>query len=85
MSGLLIKDWKLLKRQGRYYGMVLILVCAMIFVGSKSYSSFITSYLTFMISMFAISSFSYDELDNGMAFLMALPSGRKHYVQAKYL
>ena len=84
MTGLLIKDWLLLKRQGRYLAVALVIVCAMAFVGSESYSSFITSYLTFMISMFAVSSFSYDEYDNGMPFLMALPSGREDYVKAKY-
>ena len=85
MTGLLIKDWMLLKRQGRYFAVALIIVCAMAFVGSESYSSFITSYLTFMVSMFAISSFSYDEYDNGMSFLLALPSGREDYVKAKYM
>lgn len=84
MTGLLIKDWKVLKRQGRYFGMVLILACVLSFTGSRSFSSFITSYLTFMISMFAFSSFSYDELENGMVYLMALPSGRREYVKAKY-
>lgn len=85
MSGLLIKDWKLLRRQGRSYGFALVLACAIVFFSTADFSSFVTSYLTFMISMFAISSFSYDEFDNGMVFLMALPSGRKNYVRAKYL
>lgn len=84
MNGLLIKDFRLLLRQGRYFGMVLILACAMAFAGSKNFSSFITSYLTFMITMFSFSSFSYDEYDNGMTFLTALPSGRRDYVKAKY-
>lgn len=84
MTGLIIKDWKLFRHQGRYYGMVIILALAMVFVGSKDFTSFITSYLTFMISMYALSSFNYDEYDNGMAFLIALPSGRKEYVRAKY-
>lgn len=85
MSGLLIKDFRLLKHQGGLFGFVLILACGMAFVGSKNFSSFITSYLTFMVSMFSFSSFSYDDYDNGMAFLIALPSGRKDYVKAKYL
>lgn len=38
-----------------------------------------------MVTMFSFSSFSYDEYENGMAFLMALPSGRRNYVKAKYL
>ena len=85
MTGLLLKDWKLFRRQGRYYGFVLILACAMAFIGSKDFSSFITSYMTFMIAIFSFSSFTYDEYEDGMAFLMALPSGRRDYVKAKYV
>lgn len=85
MRGLLIKDWKVLKRQGRYLGTAVLLICAMSVVGSKNLSSFITSYVTFMLSMFSFSSFSYDEYDNGMAFLMALPTGRQDYVKEKYV
>jgi len=85
MTGLIIKDWKLLKRQGRYYGIVVALACVLSLSGSQNFSSFITTYLTFMITMFAFSSFNYDDFDNGMLFLMALPSGRHDYVKAKYV
>lgn len=85
MTGLMIKDWLLLKRQGRYFVIVVVFACIISFSGSESFSSFVTSYLTFMITMFSFSSFSYDEVDNGMAYLMALPSGRRDYVKAKYL
>ena len=85
MTGLLLKDWKLFRRQGRYYGFVLLLACAMAFVGSKDFSSFITSYMTFMIAIFSFSSFTYDEYENGMVFLLALPSGRRDYVKEKYV
>ena len=46
MKGLILKDWKILRRQGHHYGMALLLICAIAFVGSKNFSSFITSYLT---------------------------------------
>lgn len=85
MSGLMVKDWMILKRQGRYFIIVIVIACMMAFTGSESFSSFVTSYLTFMITMFSFSSFSYDEYDNGMAYLMTLPSGRRNYVKAKYL
>lgn len=85
MNGFLTKDFKLFLHQGHYYGMVLILACVLAFTGTKNFSSFVTSYLTFMITMFSFSSFSYDEYDNGMEFLMALPRGRQDYVKAKYV
>lgn len=85
MNGLLIKDWKLMRRQGFYFGAAIVVLGAIAFASSsKSYSSFVTSYLTFMISIFSFSSFGYDEYENGMEFLMALPSGRRDYVKAKY-
>lgn len=85
MIGFLIKDWKLLRRQGRTFGMMILIACSVAFIGSRDFSTFITSYMTFMVAMFSFSSFSYDDFDNGMAFLMSLPSGRKDYVRAKYL
>ena len=35
--------------------------------------------------IFAITTISYDEFDNGLAFLMTLPVTRKQYVAEKYL
>jgi len=36
-------------------------------------------------AIFAITTISYDEFDNGLAFLMTLPVTRKQYVAEKYL
>lgn len=86
MTGLLIKDWKLLKNQGRSYVLMIAFVLVICFyAGSGEYTAFMTSYLTFLFSMFAISTFTYDEADNGTGFLMALPVTRKIYVAEKYL
>lgn len=85
MTGLLLKDWKLLKNQGKYFLMVILFVAVILFVNSWEYTSFATSYMTFLITMFTLSTFSYDEYDNGMQFLMALPVSRKSYVQEKYI
>ena len=40
--------------------------------------------LHFICSMFTLSSISYDEFDNGYAFLFSLPITRKGYVLEKY-
>lgn len=85
MRGLLIKDIKLLKQQGKFYLILFILAVAMILNGSKDYGIFVTSYLTFMVAVLSFTSFTYDEYDNGMAFLMTLPIGRRTYVKEKYL
>lgn len=85
MKGLLIKDWMMLKHQGRYFSIVAFLACIVMFTGTKDFSSFITSYLTFMVCMYTFTSFSYDEFNNGMEYLMTLPSGRRKYVTEKYV
>lgn len=85
MTGLLIKDLRLFKHQGRYYLVVIALCCVLQFFSTRDFSSFMTSYLSFMIVMYTFSSFSYDEYDNGMSFLMTLPCGRRAYVTEKYI
>ena len=40
---------------------------------------------TIVTAIFAITTISYDEFDNGLAFLMTLPVTRKQYVAEKYL
>lgn len=81
MTGLLIKDWKLLKNQGRYFLFIFFIAMAILLAGNQGF----ISYITFCVSYFALSTVSYDEYDNGMAFLMALPVDRRTYVSEKYL
>lgn len=85
MTGLLIKDIKLLQKQSRFF--LLFVLCYGIFLigGGPEYSLFLICYLTFVFTMFSISSFSYDEYDNCMAFLLSLPVERKDYVKEKYV
>ena len=84
MKGLLIKDFKLLKVQKNSFLLILCIAIGMeIFTNSTS-SSFIIGYLSFVATLFTLSSISYDEFDNGNAFLFSLPITRKSYVIEKY-
>ena len=85
MTGLLIKDWKLLKSQGKFFLTVVLFAVIIIFMNSWEYTSFATSYMTFLITMFTLSTFSYDEAGQGMCFLLSLPVSRKSFVREKYL
>jgi len=85
MIGLLVKDFKLLKNQGRYFLSVFTIVIMMVLVRPGLLSTFSCGYLTFVFSYFTLSTFSYDEYNNGMSFLMTLPVSRKQYVQEKYI
>lgn len=83
MKGLLIKDFRLLKNQKSFLLTFLLIGVGMLFTELDSF--LIISYLTFLFSAFAVSSISYDELDNGFAFLFTLPVSRRGYVAEKYL
>ncbi len=82
MRGLLVKDFKLMKMQKNFF---LIIVAVSIFIVATSEdSSFAIGFLGFVGSLFTLSSISYDEFDNGNAFLFSLPITRKSYVIEKY-
>lgn len=83
MKGLLIKDIRLMKNMRN--SLIMILVIA---AGMSSYisdTSFLITYLGMIGVTFTNSTLSYDEFDNGFAFLFSLPVTRKHYVLEKYL
>lgn len=83
MKGLLIKDFKLLKNQKTLFAVICFISFILLLTGTEP--SFIISYVTFVVAMFALSSVSYDEDNNGYAFLFSLPITRRQYVSAKYL
>lgn len=83
MKGLLIKDLKLMKNQKSFF--MTMAVVGLIFLVTWDAPYFVISYITMMFSMFAITSFSYDEFDNGAVYLFTLPFSRKTYVREKYL
>lgn len=84
MKGLLIKDIRLLMRQQRRFFMLLIVVVIMLNFLTES-AEFALGYLSFLSVFFVLSTFSYDEYENGMPFLMCLPVARKDYVREKYV
>ena len=82
MSGLLEKDIRLLKQRKT----TLIIFIGLAFIMSFSMdSSFLISYFSMMGCIFALSTISYDEFENGYAFLMTLPITPRLYVIEKYV
>ena len=82
MKGLLVKDFKLMKGQKNFF-----LISAAIAASTAFFSddtSFFMGFLPFILSMFALSTISYDEFDNGNAFLFTLPISRTGYTIEKY-
>lgn len=83
MKGLLIKDFKLMKCNKNFFVTIIVLVIGLAVL--KQEMSFVIGYMTFLGAMFTLSSISYDEFDNGNAFLFSLPITRSGYVAEKYI
>jgi len=82
MKGLLIKDFRIILLQ-KYFFIILAFLAVVFEFGTGD--GFAVSYMTLMGTVFVLITISYDEYDNGMAFLMTLPVSRKTYVKEKYL
>ena len=84
MKGLLIKDVQLLKNQKSFF--VVFIAMAVIFLVTDMMSQdFLVSYVSFLSIIMMVSSMTYDEFNNGLSYLMTLPTTRKKYVQEKYV
>lgn len=82
MKGLLIKDIRLMKVQRSFF--ILIYAVGVGLALFTEDSTYAVGFPTFVISLFTVSTISYDEFDNGNAFLFSLPITRKGYVAEKY-
>ncbi len=83
MRGLLIKDFKLMKMQKNF---LLVIIAILVIVAFNMDDISITfGYMVFMVTYFVLVPMSYDEHDNGYAFLFTLPISRKGYIIEKYI
>ena len=82
MLGLLEKDLRL--TFARKQTLLIFFIVALV-MGMSMDRAFVIGYLTMLATIVAIGTISYDEFDNGFAFLMTLPFDRKTYVREKYL
>lgn len=83
MKGLFVKDLKLLKNQKSFILIFAAVIIIYLFTDITAMAAI--GYATFVGTMFVMSTISYDEYDNGNAFLFTLPFSRKSYVVEKYL
>lgn len=82
MKGLLVKDFKLMKGQKSFF--FIIFAISVGIVAFSDDSSFMIGFLPFVLSLFTLSTISYDEFDNGNSFLFTLPISRTVYTIEKY-
>ena len=83
MKGLLIKDCKLMLGQKSFLGLAALM--GIIYLGIYSDPTFAIMFVTIMCSIFSVSTLTYDEHENGMAYLFTLPIRKKDYVLEKYV
>ena len=84
MKGLLIKDFQLMKNQGKILIAIFVVIAAFGIIADGN-SSFLTAYITIFLALFTTSTISYDEYDSGYLFLFTLPVSRRGYVTEKYV
>ena len=82
MKGLLVKDFKLMMLQKNFLLLILAIVIGMMIFTDDVV--FPLGFLSFIVSLFTVSTISYDDFDNGNAFLFTLPITRNNYVIEKY-
>ena len=82
MKGLLVKDFKLMMLQKNFLLLILAIVIGMMIFTDDVV--FPLGFLSFVASLFTVSTISYDDFDNGNAFLFTLPITRNNYVIEKY-
>lgn len=81
MTGLLDKDLRILlqRRQGLWLFAAIAVIMSFTTTGA-----FTIGYTCFFVLVLSVSTISYDEFDNGYAFLMTLPITSKIYIAEKY-
>lgn len=84
MKGLLKKDLAILFCNKAMLIAAIIVLAAVAFMGSGG-GQFIMSYMAIFVPMVINSTISYDDMDNGMEYLMTLPVTRRQYVYSKYV
>lgn len=83
MNGLLLKDFLLMANQKSYF--LFIVTLGIIISFTLGSATFVVGYIILVFGLFALNTISYDEMDNGYAFLFTLPISRADYVKEKYI
>lgn len=84
MSGLILKDLLVLRKQGKSYLLIIGIYMVLAFVGVFDYS-ILSTMMVVLTMMLPMATFSYDELARWDKFAAAMPVGRSGIVKAKYL
>ena len=84
MSGLILKDLLVLRKQGKSYLLIIGIYMVLAFVGVFDYS-ILSTMMVVLTMMLPMATFSYDELARWDKFAAAMPVGRSGIIKSKYL
>ena len=84
MKGLLIKDFCIIAKNKKLFGMLFFLALFVFMMPADMAGSFIISYATILGGTLVLSTISTDEFDKSTMFLMTMPVARKTYALEKY-
>lgn len=82
MKGFLVKDYRLLLAQRN---LLIVFPIGILFMFTNDTPVMGISYSLYVLTFLCTTLLSYDTFDNGMAYLLTLPGGRKNYVTEKYV
>ncbi|MCR5585448.1 MAG: ABC-2 transporter permease [Lachnospiraceae bacterium] len=83
MKGLLVKDAMVVFAQRKKF--IILFIGISLMLSFKMDATFIVSYLCLIGMILGLNAYNYDENNNGMPFIMTLPSTRKAYALEKHL
>ena len=84
MTGLILKDFFLMRKGLKSYLLIMVLYAVMAWLDILNFG-FIITFVQVMLMVLPISAFAYDEQAKWDRYAMSLPVGRKKVVGARYL
>ena len=84
IKGLMIKDFKLMRSQMKFF-LIIMILWGVFMTTQLNMVNFFVGYVAILCSFMTISTFNYDEFENGSAYLLTLPISRRDYIFGKYL
>ena len=84
MTGLIMKDFLVMRKALKSYLLIIVLYAVMAWLDILNYS-FIITFIQVMLMVLPITSFAYDEQAKWDRYAMSLPLGRRRVVGARYL
>ena len=84
MKGLLIKDFCIIAKNKKLFGILLFVVVFMFLAQGEGGASFVIAYTTILCGSFVLTTISTDEFDKSTTFLMTMPIKPSTYALEKY-